>query len=40
MDALVLLGREDMRADGKIVVVAVDKLEREHGSGKSILSVP
>ena len=32
VDALVLLGREDVRADWKVVIVAVDELERQHAA--------
>ena len=33
MDQAVLLGREDVLADGEVVAVAVDQFERKHGKG-------
>src|ERR1700674_3592785 len=27
----IFLGREDMRADGEVVIIAINQLEREHG---------
>ena len=32
MNALVLFSGEDVRSDGKVIVVAVDELEREHSA--------
>src|SRR5580693_1790500 len=39
-NAAILFGREDMSTDGKVIAVAVDELEGEHGSAFPSYCVP